>query len=190
VKEKQIELLRQGRVLPPTDLVGCRPAGGERVPAPEPRETVVFYDHFLWGFALPASSFLRQFLDHFHLQPHHIGANAMMTLAAFAALCEAYLGIWPNVELFRRLIYFKTQMADAVPVVCWTASFYARKIVDFPGLKGKESCKKWQRSFFYMKYLKEGADHINLLPFDANGPERDSWSAPLPRPVPDVEKIL
>jgi hypothetical protein len=54
---------------------------------------VVFYDHFPRGFTLPASSFLRQFLDHFHLQPHHIGANAMMTLAAFVALCEAYLGI-------------------------------------------------------------------------------------------------
>jgi hypothetical protein len=117
VKEKQIELLRQGRVLPPADLMGCRPAGGERGPAPEPRETVVFYDHFPRGFTLPTSSFLCQFLDHFHLQPHHIGANAMMTLATFAALCEAYLGIWPNVELFRRLIYFKTQTIDAVPVV-------------------------------------------------------------------------
>jgi hypothetical protein len=41
-----------------------------------------------------------------------------------------------------------------------------------------------------VKNLKEGADHINLPPFEANGPERDSWSAPLPRPVPDVEKIL
>jgi hypothetical protein len=48
----------------------------------------------------PFSDFLRQFMDHFHLQPHHIGANAMMTLAAFTALCEAYLGIWPNAELF------------------------------------------------------------------------------------------
>jgi hypothetical protein len=113
----------------------------------------------------------------------------MMTLAAFAALCEAYLGIWPNVELFRRLIYFKTQTAKTVPVVCGTASFYARKTVDFPGIKGKESCKKWQRSF-YVKNLKEGADHINLPPFEANGPERDGWSAPLPCPAPDVEKIL
>jgi hypothetical protein len=41
-----------------------------------------------------------------------------------------------------------------------------------------------------MKNLKEGADHMNLPPFDANGPEWDSWSTPLPRPVPDVEKIL
>jgi hypothetical protein len=100
VKEKRIELLCQGRVLPSTDLVGCRPASGERVPTPQPGETVVFYDHFPRGFALPASNFMRQFMDHFHLQPHHIWANAMMILAAFTALCEAYLGIWPNVELF------------------------------------------------------------------------------------------
>jgi hypothetical protein len=83
VKEKRIELLRQGWVLPSADLVGCHPAGGEQVPTPQPGETVVFYDHFPRGFALPASNFLRQFMDHFHLQPHHIGANAMMTLAAF-----------------------------------------------------------------------------------------------------------
>jgi hypothetical protein len=175
VKEKLIELLHQGQVLPPADLVSCRPACGERVPAPQLGEAVVFYDHFLRGFALPTSDFLRQFLDHFHLQPHHIGANAMMTLAAFAALCEAYLGFWPNVELFRRLIYFKTQTADSIPMVCGAASFYVRKTASFPGLKGKESCKKWQRSFFYVKNLKRGSDYINLLPFDASGPgERDS----------------
>jgi hypothetical protein len=98
----------------------------------------------------------------------------MMTLAAFTALCEAYLGIGLNVELFRRLIYFKTQTVDAIPVACRTASFYACKTADFPRLKGKESCKKWQRSFFYVKNLKEGADYINLSPFDANGPEHDS----------------
>jgi hypothetical protein len=28
---------------------------------------VVFYDHFPTGFTLPASDFLRQFMDHFHL---------------------------------------------------------------------------------------------------------------------------
>jgi hypothetical protein len=29
VKEKRIELLRQGRVLPSADLVGCRPTSGK-----------------------------------------------------------------------------------------------------------------------------------------------------------------
>jgi hypothetical protein len=78
-----------------------------------------------------------------------------------------------------------------ISVVCRTASFYTRKTADFPGLKGKESCKKWLHSFFYVKNLKQGADYINLPPFDASGPgERDSWSAPLPRPSPDMTKIL
>jgi hypothetical protein len=171
--------------------VGCRPSSGVLVPAPELEEAVVFYEHFRRGFALPASNFLWQFLDHFHLQLHHIGANAMMTLAAFATLCEAYLGIWPSVELFRRLIYFKTQTVGSIPVTCRAASFYARKTTGFPGLKGKESCKKWQCSFFYVKNLKKGVDNINLPPFDASGPgERDSWSASLPNPSPDMAKIL
>jgi hypothetical protein len=136
---------------------------------------VVFYDHFPRGFALLASNFLRQFMNHFHLQLHHIGANTMMMLAAFAALCEAYLGIWPNVKLFRWLIYFKTQTADSIPVVCGAAPFYACKSTDFPGLKGKESCKKWQCSFFYVKNLKKGVDYINMPPFNASGSgERDS----------------
>jgi hypothetical protein len=148
VKERRIELLRRGRMIPSEDLVRCRPSGGERVPAPKPGEVVVFFEHFRRGFALPASSFLRQFLDHFHLQSHHIGANTMMTLSAFATLCEAYLGIWPNVELFRRLFYFKTQTVDSIPVTCGAASFYARKTAGFPKLMGKESCKKCQRSFY------------------------------------------
>jgi hypothetical protein len=101
------------------------------------------------------------------------------------------LGIWPNIELFRWLIYFKTQTAESPPLVCGVASFYARKTASFPGLKGKESCKKWQRSFFYVRNLKKGSDYINLPPFDASGPgERDSWSAPLPRSSPDMDKIL
>jgi hypothetical protein len=143
VKERRIELLRQGRVIPSEDLMSCRPFGGERVPAPEPREVVVFFKHFWRGFALPASNFLWQFLDQFHLQPHHIGVNAMMTLSAFATLCEANLGIWPSVELFRWLLYFKTQMTYSILVTCGAASFYARKTAGFLKLMGKESCKKW-----------------------------------------------
>jgi hypothetical protein len=115
----------------------------------------------------------------------------MMTLAAFATLCEAYLGIWPSVELFRRLIYFKTQTVDSIPVVCEAASFYACKTTGFPGLEGKESCKKWQRSFFYVRNLKKVIDCINLPPFDTSRPgKHDSWSASLPRAGSDMAKVL
>jgi hypothetical protein len=42
-----------------------------------------------------------------------------------------------------------------------------------------------------VKNLNKGAEYINLPPFEANGPgERNSWSASLPRPTPDMVKIL
>jgi hypothetical protein len=167
VKERRIELLRQAWRIPSEELVSFSPSKGEWVPTSEPGEVVIFFEHFQRGFMIPAINFLRQFFDHFHLQLHHLGANAMMTLSAFATLCEAYLGIWPNVELFRRLFYFKTQTLGSIPVMWRAASFYARTIVGFPKLSGKESCKKWQISFFYAKNLREDADHINPPPLCA-----------------------
>jgi hypothetical protein len=67
VKERRIEMLHQGRRIPSEELVRCRSSKGERVPTPELGEVVVFFEHFRRGFALPASNFLRQFLDHFRL---------------------------------------------------------------------------------------------------------------------------
>jgi hypothetical protein len=115
----------------------------------------------------------------------------MMTLSAFATLCEAYLGIWPSVGLFRRFLYFKTQTTDSIPVTCGAASFYAHKTTKFPKLTGKESCKKWQRSFFHGKNLGKDFDYVNLPPFDAEGSgKRDNWSASLLGPDPNMVNIL
>jgi hypothetical protein len=191
VKERRIELLHQGWLIPLKDIVWCRPSSDKRVPTPEPGEAVVFFKHFRRGFSLPANSYLQQFLDHFHLKPHHIGANMMMTMSMFATLCEAYLGIWPNVELLQRHFYFQTQTLDSIPVTCGAASFYARKTAGFPKLLGKESCKKWQRFFFYTKNLRKDVDHVNLPHFESGGPgERNNWSASLPGPGPDMALIL
>jgi hypothetical protein len=38
----------------------------------------------------------------------------MLMLSVFATLCEPYLGIWPNMELFGRIFFFKTQTLDMV----------------------------------------------------------------------------
>jgi hypothetical protein len=65
------------------------------MPAPGPGERVVFIAHFERGFGLPVSDFFRDFLDTYGLQPHHIPANAVMILSAFAAFCKGYAGIEP-----------------------------------------------------------------------------------------------
>jgi hypothetical protein len=65
------------------------------VPAPESGKRVIFISHFERGFALSISDFFRDFLDNYGLQPHHLLANAVMILSAFAAFCEGYAGIEP-----------------------------------------------------------------------------------------------
>ena len=57
---------------------------------------MIFRSHCLRGFGLPASGFLRAFLEFYNLQPHHLMPNAVMLLSAFVTLCEGFLGVLPR----------------------------------------------------------------------------------------------
>ena len=101
VHEDHVEFLRQTRRLPDANLVRVRLAPETEIsPAPEEGERVVFRSHFLRGFGLPASGFLRSFLEFYNLQPHHLTPNAVMLLSAFVSLCEGFLGLLPTLELW------------------------------------------------------------------------------------------
>ena len=76
----------------------CRRPGKELVPVPESGEHVVFLAHFERGFGLPVSDFFRKFLDFFGLQPHHLPANAIVSLSAFSSFTEGYLSLCPTIE--------------------------------------------------------------------------------------------
>ena len=93
VTEDEIGWLRKSRRIP--EGVACLLPTGEISPQPEPDEYVVFLAHFHRGFGLPCSSFLREFLNRFKLQPHHIPPNAFVYLSSFASFFEGYLGLWP-----------------------------------------------------------------------------------------------
>jgi hypothetical protein len=73
---------------------------------------VVFVAHFERGFALPVSDFFWDFRDYYNLQPHHLPANAMMTLSAFAAFCEGYAGIEPFVQGWSKYFQLRKQSAQ------------------------------------------------------------------------------
>jgi hypothetical protein len=92
--------------------VACRLPARETVPAPKPDERVVFVTHFERGFALPVSDLFRDFLDYYDLQPHHLPANATMTLSAFAAFCEGYAGIEPFVQGWSKYFQLRKQSAQ------------------------------------------------------------------------------
>ena len=144
-----------------------RVSGGEMVQAPEAGKQVVFTVHFARGFSLPVSKFFRDFLDHFGMQQHHLGANAIMLLSAFVTLCEAYLGVHPTLGLWVWLYHFKSQMIatgrildgqkgpstvpEKVMTACSAATIYANFSTCFLSPKPMQSVKKWQKTFFYIR---------------------------------------
>jgi len=170
MEDFDVDRLRRTRRIPVATQVACRAPGDEMSPTPRAGEVVVFGAHFDRGFGLPVSAFFRSFLDFFGLQPHHLPANAILVLSSFATCCEAYLGVWPSVDLWSRLFFLKPQMADAAMSACGAASIYNRPGSSFPKVPTVESAKKWQTSFFYVKNVDPAVDFINLPAFTNSAP--------------------
>ena len=100
VHDDHIDFLHQTRRLPSKDYVKVRLAPEREIsPVPEEGERVIFRSHLMRGLGLPVSGFFRSFLGFHGLQPHQLTPNTVVLLAAFATLCEGFLGVLPTIEL-------------------------------------------------------------------------------------------
>ncbi|KAK1600928.1 hypothetical protein QYE76_007979 [Lolium multiflorum] len=189
MKEEDIaRLVRLRRI--PAEVI-TRAPGEEVEPAPEPGERVVFGAHFDRGLGLPASPFLRQFLDFFGLQPRHLPANAFVSLSCYVAFMEGYTGLWPDVDFWSRLFYLKTQTTDGQMRAYGAASIYSRTGTPFPKIPTVDSVKKWQMSFFYVRNDNPAFDRINLPEYNPAPPVgRLNWGHNAKSADPEAEVNL
>src|SRR3954470_4686849 len=182
VDDDMIEFLRQTRRIPSASLVKARaPPPAEVSPAPAEGERVVFRSHVSRCLGLPTSGFFRSFLEFHGLQPHHLTPNTVVLLAAFASLCEGFLGVLPTIELSGEFFHSKLGMhVVGVPAQCGAFIALRRSTVDnpFPAIKLIKSVKMWQRSYFYVKNVASHGDWVNLPAYAAGAPagRQPSWS--------------
>ena len=191
VSKASIEALVRARKIPAG--VEWRVPGEEPFPLAQPGERVVFLDHFARGFGLPASTFFRDFLNFHHLQPHHLAANFIMILSAFVTLCEGYLGCRPSIALWKRFFNLRAHNAQTGEVGPPTVAggeptmlldmtdtgscLLANGKTKMPTPSIVQSCKDWQRTFFYVKSPAQGPDLLNLPEFSVTRPhEKYQWS--------------
>lgn len=73
----------------------------KKVPKPKPSEMIVFEAHFLCGFGLPPSSFLKSVCQFYKIGLVHLKPNAIASLSVFVMLCECWLGIEPDLDHWR-----------------------------------------------------------------------------------------
>lgn len=137
-----IEFLRLRRMLPSVERVEARVVGGETTRQPRAGKVVVVTEHFSRGFGLPASTFFRRFLDHFRLQPHHLGPSLILQLAAFITFCEGYAGLEPSVDIWNRCFSLKPHTTPTPEGPVMTACGAALVIVPQQGAFPSYCCMK------------------------------------------------
>jgi hypothetical protein len=84
----------------PEDPASPSPAGGYVVMC------TVFYK---CGFDVPSQQFLRSLLWSYGLELHHLTPLGILHMAAFVTLCEAYIGIDPNFNMWSYFFWARLQ---------------------------------------------------------------------------------
>ena len=87
-------------LLLPNELARWTDPNSEAAPHPQLGEVVSFTKFHKRGFGILLSDFLRGFLCEHGVQLHYLPPNAVLQLASFVAMCDAFLGIAPNKDLF------------------------------------------------------------------------------------------
>ena len=63
----------------------------------------IFLHTLFVGLVPPFSHFLMAILDRYQIQLLHLHPNSILILSIFTYFCEAYIGVWPSVDLFRSI---------------------------------------------------------------------------------------
>src|SRR4051812_25362734 len=152
ITDRDIQEMFAEGYLPATEGLVWRAAPvGEVTLSPQAGEKVYLKAHLVRGVSLPISHFFLSVLNNNRVQPHNLSPNSILVLSNFETLCEGYLGIRPRLDLF---VYFFTVKREARHSKeelrnCGTISFKIRPGRRFPDIVGHESCKSWQRTYFY-----------------------------------------
>lgn len=126
VNESTLQEMVKDGVLSAKEIISWRPAFGKEFPTPNTGEIIVFTHFFYCGFGLPTSDFFRGILEYYGLQIYHLNPNSILHIAIFIHVCEAFLGIHPHFNLFRRLFSLKAHPTRDNPCVVRGAGFQLR----------------------------------------------------------------
>jgi hypothetical protein len=167
---------------PPAWIV---PLVADREPNSPCGHVVSFIRHHERGFIAPASRFMRELCHHYRLESHNFAPNAISQAATFVGICEGFLGIPVNwdlwVDLFRAELHTLTTHEPRVRRVVRAGGLSillrdSRREFYIPCTMTSNNAE-WERGWFYLrndgpglpytrKVLEEKADswHHDLSP--------------------------
>jgi hypothetical protein len=92
--------------------------------------------------------------------------NSILHLIIFITVCEAFLGIDPDWDLWRKIFYVKRHSGGDGPHVVSGVGFVVRKEVQYFNFPMKESVQGWRQKWFYLRDRPATRHRSNLPPFE------------------------
>jgi hypothetical protein len=113
--EKRLEeLVEDGLLRPRTSRTRSKwitPSLDHREPAPLEGYVVSFICFHERGFGVSATTFMRVLLHYYRVELHHLAPNAVAQATIFTVVCEGYLGVEPQwnmwLHLFKKELFAK-----------------------------------------------------------------------------------
>jgi hypothetical protein len=135
------------------------PPARDHVPNPLSGYVVSFNRFHERGFAAPASRFMRALCHHYGVEVHNFAPNAISLAATFVGICEGYLGISVNwdlwIHLFRAELF--TQPASeqmtrrAVRTGGMSLALRGQHKDDYIPCTMTTNNAGWERGWFYLR---------------------------------------
>jgi hypothetical protein len=104
-----------------------RAAAGDPYPMKNPDEIPMFARFAERGLSLPASDFFKGLMGYYGIEYLNLNPNGIFRTAIFVHFCEAFLGIKPHWNLFRKFFRVKPQPSASNPRVVEGAGIQMRE---------------------------------------------------------------
>jgi hypothetical protein len=95
-----LKLVKHG-FMSAVELEACRVTEDPAFPTPTEGYMVSFTSFYAWGFGMRPHQFLGLLLRYYDLELHHLTPLGVLHIAAFVTLCEVYLGINPDLDMWK-----------------------------------------------------------------------------------------
>ena len=151
--QSDLETLVSHGLLVPRSIIQWRPTLGKDHPYENTGEIVSFISFLERGMGFPCSSFFSGLLRYCRIQLHHLTPNSFIHISIFVHLCEAFLGIEPQFELFRFLLQLKPQPDSFILDVVGVAGLQLmqRKDREYISYSLSNKVIQWKPKWFYVE---------------------------------------
>jgi hypothetical protein len=135
------------------------PPAGDHAPNPPSSYVVSFTRFHERGFAAPASRFMRALCLHYGVELHNFAPNAISQAATFVSVCEGYLGIPVNwdlwIHLFRAELFTQPTTEQrtrrAVRAGGMSLALWTQYKDDYIPCTMTTNNAGWERGWFYLR---------------------------------------